>query len=822
VGAVGLLLRAQLRQHGKSWLALAALAALAGGLVMAAATTARATAAAFPDFVARHGYDAIVYTPKLLPQLAKIPQVARVAPVQAPFVAAVGCASCSAINVSESLDAFEIAPRDLDRTVKLVSGRMPDQSDPGQTLASTTFADDSGVRVGSMIQVYTPTLAQISRLGALNQGQPPSTAQLAQVPHRSVRVTGLVVTENEFPAGAGSRYDLFPTQAWAAAVNPHTQVLTFYYVKLRHGATDQAAFDSQLRPLQTLGADDLDTDAAAVQRSITPQAAGWWVLAGLIALAGLAVLGQAAARQFSADADDHDALAALGLRTRQFVLLGLARAFFVGVAGAAGALALAAALSPLTPVGEARLATGHPGAVSVDPLVTLIAVPATVVALLLLSLWPAIRHARLRRPESPPPPAGLALSVVRGVAAIGAPPSMLVGVRYALERGRGRAPVPVGTALLGTVLAVTALSATTVFGASLTRLINSPALYGVPYDLGFTNDGSDPGVEAVLTGPLVNTLKQDPAIDRITLAAAVEMNVNGHHVRAIAVNAIQGPALISSVDGRLPRGDQDIALGAATLRGLGAATGDSVRVTVDDPVTGRAHTSQLRVSGRAAFAPSFGTGGFGNGATLTVDGLLRAQCPAAASETITCQRKAQQGLIYSVLVHAVPGPSGAAALARYTHSSRYRPLVAASDEPTQLINFGQAVSFPLLFGAALSLFGAATLVHLLLVSVRRRRSEAGLLKVLGFVRRQVAATVGWQAVAVVLAGLVAGVPLGIAAGKAAWRLFAVNIGVVPVSVVQAVPLLLLAAAVLVATTLLAVLPALFAARSRPADLLRTE
>lgn len=58
-----------------------------------------------------------------------------------------------------------------------------------------------------------------------------------------------------------------------------------------HGAADAAGFDSRLRPLGSLGADDLDNDAAAIQRAITPQAVGWWVLAGLIALAGIAVLG---------------------------------------------------------------------------------------------------------------------------------------------------------------------------------------------------------------------------------------------------------------------------------------------------------------------------------------------------------------------------------------------------------------------------------------------------------------------------------------------------------------------------------------------------
>ena len=812
--AVGMVLRAQLRQHGKSWLALAVLAALVGGLVMAATVTARATAAAFPGFLARYGYDDVVYTARPLPQLAKMPQVTQVTPVRAPFVAAVGCASCDAINASGSLDAFELAPPDLARTVRLVAGRMPDQADPGEALASSTFADDSGVRVGSVIQIFELTPAQISQAGA-NQSSPPSAGQLAKVPRHSVRVTGLVITENEFPAGNGARYDLFPTRAYATAHDAQTQVLTFYDVKLRHGAADQAAFDSQLRSLGSLGTDDLDNDAAAVQRAITPQAVGWWVLAGLIALAGLAVLGQAAARQFSTDVDDHDALSAMGLRGRQFVLLGLARAFVIGVAGAAGAVALAAALSPLTPVGEARLATADPGTVSVDPLVTLIGVPAVVAAVLLLSVWPAIRHARPARTDPLPPTGGLARSVVRAVAAVGAPPSVLIGVRYALERGRGRPSVPVGSALLGTVLAVTALSATAVFGASLTWLIRSPALYGVPFDMNFANEGTGSG--AVLTGPLLHSLQRDPAIDRITLAAAAEINVNGRQVRAVAVSAFRGPALISAVDGRLPGGDRDIMLGAATLRGLRAGAGDQVRVTANDPATGAARTTRFVVTGRASFAPIFGTGGLGTGAALTVNGLLHAQCPDGGS---ACLRKARQGLIYSVLVHAVPGPSGAAALARYT--SRYRSFLGGQSQPIELINFGESVSFPLLFGVALSLFGAATLVHLLLVSVRRRRAEAGLLKVLGFVRRQVAAVICWQATAIILVGVAVGVPLGIAAGKVAWRLFATNFGVVPVEVVQAVPLVLLAAAALAAANLLAVLPALLAARSRPADLLRAE
>ena len=174
--AVGMLLHGQLRQHARSWLALATLAALVGGLVMAAVVTARATAAAFPGFVARYGYDDVVYTAQRLPQLARMREVAQVTPVRAPFVAAIRCASCAAIDNSGSLDAFELAPRDLARTVKLVAGRMPDQSDPGEALASSTFADESGVRVGSVIQILEPTLARASSRARWRGGCSPRTS----------------------------------------------------------------------------------------------------------------------------------------------------------------------------------------------------------------------------------------------------------------------------------------------------------------------------------------------------------------------------------------------------------------------------------------------------------------------------------------------------------------------------------------------------------------------------------------------------------------------------------------------------------------------
>ena len=80
----------------------------------------------------------------------------------------------------------------------------------------------------------------------------------------------------------------------------------------------------------------------------------------------------------------------------------------------------------------------------------------------------------------------------------------------------------------------------------------------------------------------------------------------------------------------------------------------------------------------------------------------------------------------------------------------------------------------------LAVFGAATLVHLLVVSVSRRRHEIGLLKALGFVNAQVSAAIAWQATTLAVVGIVLGAPLGIVTGRAVWSVFANNLGVVPV------------------------------------------
>jgi len=383
VRAVVMVVQGRFRQYWKSWLALSLLVAVAGGFVLATAVSARRTADAFPQFAARHGYDVIVYSGQPLPQLARLPHVASALPVPATFTGQLRCASCHTPIDTDSMLINEVPPRELPRMVTLLSGRMPDQSDPDEVLASFTLAKDNGVRVGSVIQAQVASVAQLS-------GGP---ADRSPVMNPALRVVGIVAAESEFPSGTSVHYDLYATTAFAAAVDHRAAAQSTYYVRLARGVADLADFDSRYRSLNVYGAYDLDAAAGAVEASIRPQVIGWYVLAGLAALAALTVIAQAMARQAATERAEHHVLSALGLRPREFVLAALVRALLIGVAGGAGAVLLAVLVSPLTPVGEARIAVPSPDAMSFDPVVLSLGALVVLAAVLAVSVWPAVRHA---------------------------------------------------------------------------------------------------------------------------------------------------------------------------------------------------------------------------------------------------------------------------------------------------------------------------------------------------------------------------------------------------------------------------------------------
>jgi hypothetical protein len=86
----------------------------------------------------------------------------------------------------------------------------------------------------------------------------------------------------------------------------------------------------------------------------------------------------------------------------------------------------------------------------------------------------------------------------------------------------------------------------------------------------------------------------------------------------------------------------------------------------------------------------------------------------------------------------------------------------------------------------------------------------------------VAEIVFWQATTVAIVGITAGVPLGMAAGQAIWRAFAINLGVVTVPVARGWLIGTLAVGMLIAANAIAIVPALAAARAPAGQVLRAE
>ena len=79
---------------------------------------------------------------------------------------------------------------------------------------------------------------------------------------------------------------------------------------------------------------------------------------------------------------------------------------------------------------------------------------------------------------------------------------------------------------------------------------------------------------------------------------------------------------------------------------------------------------------------------------------------------------------------------------------------------------------PLILAGLFGLVALATLVHVLVTSVRRRRRDLAILRTIGFTRRQIVATIAWQATTIAVIALLIGVPLGFLVGRFTWALFA--------------------------------------------------
>jgi predicted lysophospholipase L1 biosynthesis ABC-type transport system permease subunit len=260
------------------------------------------------------------------------------------------------------------------------------------------------------------------------------------------------------------------------------------------------------------------------------------------------------------------------------------------------------------------------------------------------------------------------------------------------------------------------------------------------------------------------------------------------------------------VAGRAPRSPREIALGSVTLHAVRKNIGDTVNVR------GEKGARDFRIVGRIVLPTIGSPQPLADGASITAAGFAPLLSKANGSET------------HFLLVRFAPGADRAAIerrVAAIAPTERLRN-VGGPTTPIEVGRLQQINWFPAILAAVLAALALLAVGHTLVTSVRRRRRELALLKTIGFGRRQVGATVAWQATTLAAVGLVVGIPVGLVVGRAVWRLVADGLGVATGATMPTLMLILTVVAALALVNLVAFFPARAAARTRPADALRSE
>ena len=815
MGAVRLRVREVLRRRLASTLLLVALVGLAGGVVLAGVAGARRNDAALPGFLARQRPpDAMVFIATeaqggaASADLGAEAEVIRSLPYvrTAHRVAAVLLATGEDDGRRVQLANQTLDPGGLPLWGEpiLVDGRLPDERRADETAVDEELAARAGLRVGDRFPVTPYAADQLADV---------LTADAPRGSPEDLRVVGIVRHPHDLvPVDTSrddvysGRADLYLTPAFWARHGP--DVATYgvgIAVRLDGGrqAVERLVEDVRDRFGFETFVERVDPEAGfvsigldGVRRAVDLESRAMQAFAVLAAVAGLGLVGQALARQLTAEAADHPSLRAVGMTGRELAAVALARTAVVAAAGAALATALAVALSPLTPIGLARKADPD-GGISVDVPVLTLGALAIVLVVCAIAAFPAWRLGRTRgAPETSPDGYRLASAL----AGAGLRPTAVSGITLALRRSRGARAVPVGTAVAAAAFTVLAVVAAATFLTSLDRLVDDPPAYGVTWDVAVGNAAAAEEAEAVAAA-----LAENPDVDAFTGFTIDVVEVNGRSETAVLLFD-PGPVAPAVTEGRAPVGDAEVGLGGATLEALGVEVGDEVDLAISG-----LEGERFRVSGRMVLNSSGVDDSVtpGDGVVVSADGFHRLAPPEA--DPLWPQ---------SYLVRLAPDAdreTALAALEREFPRSVVPPLL-----PPEIDSVDRVSGLPVLLAALVAVLGLGATGHAMVSAVRRRRGELAVLKAVGFVRRQVSATVAWQATTFVVLALVLGLPLGVAAGRVAWRLTTDALHVVSPPRVPVGAVVVTAVVALVALNLVALVPGWLARRVSPATVLRTE
>jgi hypothetical protein len=827
-------LRASIRRRWANYLAILLLIGSLGGLAIGAVAAAQRTASSFNVFLASTNPSDLTITieaPNISAELAQLPHVRSVAmssysvnafPAgrngEPTFPTAM---SNGSVTVSGSVNK-EYFTEDK---VAVVAGRMANPKKADEFMAELGAAAALHWHLGETIPMDIYTDKQV---------ESPNFRDVTPTARISMHLVGLVIPNADVLLDEIDRKPelLITTPALTRLVVNNGLHYNAYALQLDGGAREISAVQREiiaaLPPGTTYSFRTNSTVAAEVNRSIEPESIALGAFGMIAGLATLIIAAGLISRTIRLERGDLEVLRALGGNTAMISSASLMALLGTIFLSAILAVAVAVALSPLSPIGPVRAVYPY-GGIAFDRPVLGVGFLLVLVLLSVIAAVVARQSQRRMIGQVRVTGAPVTSRLGRLAAAMGLPPTTVVGLRFALEPGRDRDAAPVRSALIGAVLAVTILVSTLTFGSSLSTLVSHPALYGWNWNYALYGTGNGVPPQAA------DLLNNDPYVAAWSGDNTANAQINGLTV-PIFLTTYRAVVTAPLLSGHEVDGPGQIVVGAATLQQLNEHVGDTVEVTYGTPKDAPVYVppTKEKIVGTATL-PTIG-GVLSQHADLGVGAMIPLLIePPAFRKFLHAPYEALNG--YSMdLVRLRRGAPVKAAL----HSLRSIALlgdralnatpdgggesveVLAVQYPAEIENYRSIGVIPDILALALALGAVVGLGLTLVASVHRRRRDLALLRTLGFTSRQLAATVAWQASVAGAVGVIVGVPLGIVVGRSLWNLFARSVYVVPDPTVPLLSVVFVSICALVLANIVAAFPGRSAARTSTAQVLRGE
>lgn len=748
--SAGFVARVQLRGRWRSFVVLTLVIGIVGGIALSLIAGSSRSASVVDRFVRRAThYDLAIFKQSgILPRatVLAIPGVRRADP--AAYLAIV--ASIPDGSKSGLINGNAVDMTTLDRTFRLVAGRVPDGHDPFAVLVNEVFTKEFKVAVGDDIATRMFSNADYNHIvaGVYRPTGPRYRFHIAGVVRTSQDIAGDEIRSPRPNSAYGAaNFMLIPFSFLTGYSTHFLQFGNGYDVQLRNVARDRAGVEAAAKRLSASVARPFySLRRAPFDIPVNLESTVLLVLGVAAAIAGAVMAALLLSTEERVHRRDRRALRALG-QTRQQLGLGAAvRAVPVALFAMVLMLVVAIFASSLYPIGVGRKLEFNPG-VQVNLSVLLLGALATGAFVLGIAFVMGWRESRATTGQL------RKATVSHWLARLNAPTDVVLGTHLAFDRGRTSSTVPARGAVAGGAIALAVIVGIGVFVGSGNYLYADPVAHGFPWDVMIGN------VNFPMTQATTDKIIADPRIRNRTPAYDGHATIDGRPVEVLAINpGGTAPPVIQS--GRLPQSASEIALGPKLADELHVSIGSKVSFTVahgDFIDNGHPKDIAQTVVGISLIPPLNGSD-FGDVAAVTFDAIK-----ASGGRPVTPR----------IVFIQVNGHNPAATVKAI--SASYTTEMITDLIPALVVSLHD-VRGPSQLGALLAaLLGATLMAYTLAVGSRSR--DLAVLRALGMSARRVTRVLVWRGVMLALAILTIGIPLGLITGSLIWRTIANKIAV---------------------------------------------